>query len=132
MVDAARDGHGEQIGGIEGKEVDSQRPGVGIAHVGAEVEFGKTAGAGNRRHAAELDAVHPEGDHAEPCRALKCIHLQALREEARHLRRGNPPVRKEEIVPALGHGPAAGGQWPRPLRCSKFELSHVPDSPACY
>jgi hypothetical protein len=43
--------------------------------------------------------------------------------------RGDGPVGKKEVVPALGHNPAAGGQWPRTVRRSDQVLSHGPVLP---
>ena len=110
--EGAGEEHGGGVGGVEGEEVDSGDVGVGFADVGAEVELGKAVGSGNDGQAADLDAIHPEGDDADPGGAVVGVGGEAGREQAGDLRGGQRPVREEEIVPALGHGPAGLGQRP--------------------
>jgi len=81
LEDAAGDHDGEQIGGVEGEEVDARCAGFAVADVSAEIELGELAHAGDGREAAEADAVHPEGDNAEPGRAVEGIRFEALGEQ---------------------------------------------------
>src|SRR6202034_543923 len=95
-----------------------------IAHVGAEIEFGETARAGDAWNSADFDPVHPKRDNADPGRAFEGVKVQAIRKQCGYLGRLGTIMRKEEVVPPLSHGPSAGRQRPRALRCPEADLPH--------
>ena len=78
MIVGARHGYGQQVAGVERKAIDARRAGKLVANIGAQIQVGEAARSGNRRHAANLDAVKPEGHHAEPGRTLKRVHLKPI------------------------------------------------------
>src|ERR1035437_3542371 len=128
-IEGAPHSHGQQVVGLQREKTHARRSRLVVANVGAQAQLRKAARPRNRRHAPELDPVHPERHHPQPRGPLERVHLQALGHQRRNRRRRNWPVRKQQIVPALGHHPAARWQGPRPVRCAYQVLQHGPVAP---
>ena len=85
-----------------------------FAYVGAQVELRKAVDAGDTGSRAEADAIHPEGNDADPGGAVEGVRHKSGGQQGRDGGGRNRPVGEEQVIPSLGDRPVAFGQrrWP--------------------
>ena len=93
-----------------------------ICHnVGPHIQFWKRRESRHRGHSTQTHSGHPERHNSQPCLSFNSIYLQSRRDMTSQRRFFHAPMRKQQIVPALGHDPATSGQRPRTM-CDLFQI----------
>ena len=77
--------HRERIRRIQREKINTCLIGVPLANVGSEIQFREAIRPGHRWEPAHFDPVHPEGNHANPCRAVEGVHGQRFGQQMRQL-----------------------------------------------
>ena len=109
MIEAACRHDGQEVRAIEREEVDAGGSGAMVAHVGAQIELGKLRVPGIVGMPRTLMRSIQKGTtpiQAEPSNVSRCRPSGSSPAIWAGMR---PPMGKEQVVPALGHCPAPGG-----------------------
>lgn len=80
-IEQTRGGCAEEIVCVDREEIDAGHAVSRVADIGTEIDLRKVARTRDGRQTAKLDAIHPEGNDAEPGRALEGVELEAVRKE---------------------------------------------------
>src|SRR6185437_8245453 len=123
-----RGGDGEGVRGIQRKKVHAGLVCMPVADVRAQVELGELPRAGNLREGPHADLVHPERNDADPGGAVEGVDHQAFRQQMRQIHGRNGPVRKQQVVPALGHDPRRLWHGPRTMFGGRQDPIHLPEA----
>ncbi len=122
VEEAAGDFDGEGLVAIEGEEPDAGVA-VVVEDVGSYVEFVEPGEPWEGREEDGADALHEEGDDANPCAVGEGVEVEAFGEEWGDGGGVEVPVVEGEVVPALFHDREAGGGWL--LGCHDGNLGEV-------
>ena len=123
VKEAASAPHGERVVGIQTEE-----PHTGLSlvlDVEAHVELGERGDARQIRQATRHHALHAERYDTHPRRPVVLLDLEGRRHECAQFRRGNGPMREQEVAPALPHEPRAARHRPGPVFCLGQRRMHV-------
>ena len=111
---SACDGNGQGVAGVQAEEPNTRLP---IADdVCAHVQFGECREPWHRGRPPQANIRHSKRDDGEPRPAVERINFQPFGNQRSQFCGIDRPMRKEEVVPTLGHHPRARRQRPRPVR----------------